>query len=107
MREIIMKIYIKNMVAQGTRRFVLAELKKLGLKLLSFDFGEMEFEDQLSEAEISAVEISLGKYGLELLSEGSAPEQYSIYNANDSSKYVDDQFDTDEVMEIAEVGRAN
>lgn len=99
-----MKIYIKNMVAQGTRRFVLAELKKLGIKLISFDSGEMEFEDQLSEADRKAIELSLGKYGLELISEGSAPEQYSL---NDSSKNVGNQVDTDEILEIAEVGRAN
>ena len=58
---IIMKIYIKNMVAQGTRKFVLMELKKLGLRLISFESGEMVFQDELSAHESAALEKSLGE----------------------------------------------
>lgn len=76
--EKIMKIYIKNMVAQGTRKFVLMELKKLGLKLTSFEAGELEFEDELSPAQTTSLEKSLGKYGLEIISENALLEMEKV-----------------------------
>lgn len=48
---------------------MLMELKKLGLKLTSFEAGELEFEDGLSPADKISLENSLGKYGLEIISE--------------------------------------
>lgn len=98
-----MKIYIKNMVAQGTRKFVLIELKKLGLKLKSFEAGELEFRNELSPAETIALEKSLSKYGLELSTEAVASElQYTAYG-NDNSM----QYDEDYIMELAELHEAS
>jgi hypothetical protein len=76
-----MKIYIKNMVCQGTRKFVLMEIKKLGLKLSSFIAGELDFQKILSPSEKESVELSLKKYGLELMFD--KPENripYSLYH---------------------------
>jgi hypothetical protein len=60
-----MKIYIKNMVCQGTKKYVLHEVKKLGLNLKSLDAGELEFQHDLSPAQQAALEFRLAKYGLE------------------------------------------
>jgi hypothetical protein len=60
-----MKIYIKNMVCQGTRKFVIQEVKKLGLRLKSFEPGVIEFCRDLTQTEIDALICSLRKYGLE------------------------------------------
>jgi hypothetical protein len=56
------------MVCQGTRKFVLMEVKKLGLKVKSFESGELEFNRELTQDETSQLVRSLGKYGLELVS---------------------------------------
>jgi hypothetical protein len=61
-----MKIYIKNMVCQGTRIFVLQELEKLGYKYSTFDSGELDFKKDLSQSEIKNLSHSLRKYGLVL-----------------------------------------
>lgn len=62
-----MKVYLKNMVCQGTRKFVLMELKKLELKLKSFESGRIEFTQNLTNDEVSQLEMRLGKYGLEMI----------------------------------------
>jgi hypothetical protein len=62
-----MNVYIKNMVCQGTRYCVLLELKKLGIKYSKFEFDEIEFNEDLSSSEIDALEVSLRKYGLEMI----------------------------------------
>jgi predicted PilT family ATPase len=67
LNRIVMKIYIKNMVCQGTRFFVLHELEKLGLEYDSFELGEIDFVEELSMNEIKALDESLHKYGLELI----------------------------------------
>lgn len=59
-----MKIYIKNMVCQGTKLFVLHELGKLGLKYNTFELGEIDFEEDLSLTQIKELDRSLNKYGL-------------------------------------------
>lgn len=56
------------MVCQGTRKFVLMEVKKLGLKIKSFESDEIEFNRDLSQEETGQVIRSLNKYGLELVS---------------------------------------
>jgi hypothetical protein len=61
-----MKIYIKNMVCQGTKLIVLLELKKLGFNYNTFELGEIDFEKDLSLREIRKLDQSLHKYGLEL-----------------------------------------
>jgi len=59
-----MKIYIKNMVCQGTGIFVLQELEKLGYKYNTFEFGQLDLEKDLSLSEIKKLGHSLRKYGL-------------------------------------------
>jgi hypothetical protein len=61
-----MKIYIKNMVCQGTGIFVLHELERLGHKYNTFEFGELDFEGDLTLSEIKKLCQSLRKYGLVL-----------------------------------------
>jgi biotin operon repressor len=61
-----MKIYIKNMVSQGTRSYILRELERLGLKCRTFVSGEIDFEENLSSTEIKKLDQSLRKYGLEV-----------------------------------------
>jgi hypothetical protein len=74
-----MKIYIKNMVCQGTRKFVLMEIKKLGLNLKSLESDMMEFQGELSPSEEVALEYRLGKYGLETVREVNLPEFVPLY----------------------------
>src|SRR5512133_2072141 len=66
-----MKIYIKNMVCQGTKFFVLYELEKLGLKYRSFQLGEIEFIEDLSLAQMTKLDELLRKYGLEVIFKNS------------------------------------
>lgn len=73
-----MKIYIKNMVCQGTKKYVLLEVKKLGLNLKSFESAELEFQNDLSPTQQAALEFRLAKYGLKTLPGDPA----SAYRAN-------------------------
>jgi hypothetical protein len=61
-----MKIYIKNMVCQGTKFFVLLEMEKLGIKFNKFELGEIEIEEDLTLLEIRRLDYALRKYGLEV-----------------------------------------
>jgi hypothetical protein len=76
-----MKIYIKNMVCQGTRKFVLMEIKKLGLNLKSLESGVMEFQNELSPSEEVTLEFRLGKYGLETAREADLPEYDPLFRS--------------------------
>jgi hypothetical protein len=60
-----MKIYIKNMVCQGTRAYVLLELERLSINYNSFEHGEIDTEKDLSFSEIRELDDVLQKYGLE------------------------------------------
>ncbi|HEX2920042.1 MAG TPA: hypothetical protein VHO50_02635 [Bacteroidales bacterium] len=62
----IMRIYLKNMVCQGTKKFVLLELKNMGLKLKSFESEQIEFKKDLSKDEELLLQYNLKKYGLEI-----------------------------------------
>jgi hypothetical protein len=62
-----MKIYIKNMVCQGTKLFVLHELDNLGIAFRSFGLGEIDLDEDLSLDEIKKLDNSLRKYGLEII----------------------------------------
>jgi AraC-like DNA-binding protein len=62
-----MKIYIKNMVCQGTKFFVLLEMEKLGIKFTRFELGEIELEEDLTLLEIRRLDYALRKYGLEVV----------------------------------------
>ena len=61
-----MKIYIKNMVCQGTSSFVLLEMRKLGSNFKTFKLGEIDFEGDLSSDEINELHNSMATYGLEI-----------------------------------------
>jgi hypothetical protein len=61
-----MKIYLKNMVCQGTRFFVLHELERLGLKFKTFELGEIDFVNDPSLEDLKNLDQSLRKYGLEI-----------------------------------------
>jgi hypothetical protein len=80
-----MKIYIKNMVCQGTRKFVLMEIKKLGLNLKSLELDVLEFQGELSPSQEVALEYRLGKYGLETVKEISL----SGFNPFYKNEFVD------------------
>jgi hypothetical protein len=62
-----MKVYIKNMVCQGTKNFVLLELRKLGINYSKFELGEIDLENDLSLEDIKRLDTSLRKYGLEIV----------------------------------------
>lgn len=100
-----MKIYIKNMVCQGTRKFVMMEIKRLGLKLISFDSGELEFSGELSQNETCALESSLNKYGLKMSLQSDKSESlFTFFNPvglliNDEDFYESDSM---EVMELTQ-----
>ena len=61
-----MKIFIKNMVCNGTKSFVIQELEELGFKYNTFESGEIDFVKDLSRSDKSKIDQSLQKYGLEL-----------------------------------------
>jgi hypothetical protein len=67
LNRLIMKVYLKNMVCQGTRPEVISELEKLGFRFRSFEANEIDFEKYLSIKEINQLEQSLSQYGLELV----------------------------------------
>lgn len=83
-----MKIYIKNMVCQGTRKFVMMEIKRLGLKLISFNSGAMEFYGELSPFETCALVSSLNKYGLKVSFRGDKPD--SLYTFSNMGRLPED-----------------
>ena len=61
-----MKIFIKNMVCNGTRSYVIQELEELGFKYSTFESGEIDFVKDLSKSDKNKIDQSLQKYGLEL-----------------------------------------
>jgi hypothetical protein len=76
-----MKIYIKNMVCQGTKKFVLMEIKKLGLNLKALESDFIEFQGELSPSEEFALGFRLGKYGLVTEREGNFPGYNPVYSS--------------------------
>jgi hypothetical protein len=99
-----MKVFIKNMVCQGTRKFVLQELKKLGFKLISFDSGEIEFEKELLPSEIRTLERSLFKFGLVIFRESDLHTKKFEYTSNkpEIHAFVDEYFSEEAQIETAE-----
>jgi hypothetical protein len=59
-----MKVYIENMVCQGTRQLLLLEFGKLGIAINTFGSGEIEFKKDLSASEIEKLDHSFEKIGL-------------------------------------------
>lgn len=66
-----MQIYIKNMVCQRTKFFVLQELERLDLNYSSFEFGAIDLKEDLSLTEIRKLDNALRKYGLEMIKSGT------------------------------------
>lgn len=60
-----MKVFIKNMVCQGTKHFVLLALEKLDIAYSRFGFNEIELKQELSRAEVRRLNHSLREIGLE------------------------------------------
>lgn len=61
-----MKIFIKNMVCNGTRSFVIKELEGLGITYNTFKSGVIEIVEDLSRADRKKLDQSMQQYGLEL-----------------------------------------
>ena len=62
-----MKIYIKNMVCQGTRLLIIQELQRLGFKFRSFESGEIDIEKDPSQSEIELIDNVLNSFGLDFI----------------------------------------
>lgn len=62
-----MKIYIKNMVCQGTRLLIIQELQRLGFKFRSFESGGIDIEKDLSQSEIELIDNVLNSFGLDFI----------------------------------------
>jgi hypothetical protein len=61
-----MKIFIKNMVCQGTRSFVIKELEELGISYRTFKSGVIDLVEDLSKSDRIKLDESMQQYGLEL-----------------------------------------
>jgi hypothetical protein len=61
-----MKIFIKNMVCNGTRFFVIKELERLGITYNTFKSGVIDLVEDLSRADRKKLDLSMQQYGLEL-----------------------------------------
>ena len=61
-----MKIFIKNMVCNGTRFFVIEELEGLGITYSTFKSGVIDLVEDLSRADRKKLDLSMQQYGLEL-----------------------------------------
>jgi hypothetical protein len=61
-----MKIFIKNMVCNGTRSFVIKELEGLGITYNTFKSGVIDLVEDLSRADRKKLDLSMKQYGLEL-----------------------------------------
>lgn len=62
-----MKIFIKNMVCIRCRMIVSSELEKLGIEYRNLKLGEVELINHISQEQLDALDISLRKFGLELI----------------------------------------
>jgi nitrogenase subunit NifH len=99
-----MKVYIKNMVCQGTRKFVLQEIKRLGFKIISFDSAEIEFENELLPSQVKTLERSMFKFGLVIFQESDLHNKSVDYTLNkpEIHAYVDEYFSDVEEIDINE-----
>lgn len=100
-----MKIYIKNMVCQGTRKFVMMEIKRLGLKLISFNSGALEFYGELSPFETCALVSSLNKYGLKVSFRSEKSDSLYAFSNTGILYENDENFSEDGSMELTELTR--
>lgn len=62
-----MKLYIKNMVSNSCKTIVKSEIRKLGLKFVMIELGQVEIADVLFDDQRNQLNFNLKKMGLELL----------------------------------------
>lgn len=62
-----MKLYIKNMVCIRCKMVVKQELKKLSLRYLAVELGEVEMMENVSLIQLADLKAGLQKFGLELM----------------------------------------
>jgi len=76
-----MKIYLKNMVCQGTKYFVILEMRNLGINFKKFESDEIELEEDLSLAKIRKLNHSLQEIGLEaIFRKSNTGESFTFQN---------------------------
>jgi AraC-like DNA-binding protein len=76
-----MKLYIKYMVSIRCKMLVKEELKKLGIRYVSVDLGEVEIMEDISEEQHGQIKTALLKSGLELMTDKRAMLIEKIKNA--------------------------
>lgn len=62
-----MKLHIKNMVCDRCKMVVRNEIGELGWNVLLVNLGEVEISENLSEAQKTQLDVSLQKFGFELI----------------------------------------
>lgn len=62
-----MKIYIKNIMCQGTKLLIIQELERLGINFRLFELGGIDLEKDLSLAEIKKLDDTFRKYELDVI----------------------------------------
>lgn len=62
-----MKLVIKNMVSLRCKMIVKSELEKYGLHFIIVELGEVEISEELSSQELSTLNRSLLRFGLEIM----------------------------------------
>jgi len=76
-----MKLYIKYMVSVRCKMLVKEELKKLGIRMLSVNLGEVEIMEEISDEQRTEIKTALLKSGLELMTDKRAMLIEKIKNA--------------------------
>jgi AraC-like DNA-binding protein len=71
-RSMTLKLYIKNMVCIRCKMVVKDELKKLGLKYIAVELGEVEIMEDISPVQRQQFRVALLKSGLELMDDKKA-----------------------------------
>jgi AraC-like DNA-binding protein len=66
-KQVIMKLYIKNMVCDRCKSIVRTELNRIGVRFLSVEMGEAVVKEDLSVNQLALLSIALKQSGLELL----------------------------------------
>ena len=75
-----MRIYIKNMVCSRCKMVVEAELKKLGLRPLAVDLGEVELAENLTDNQKNDLARNLFTLGFELIDDKKSQTVEKIKN---------------------------
>lgn len=67
-----MRLYVKYMVSLRCKMVLRAELDKMNLKHWNIELGEVEVQDDISEAQLAELKVALRKSGLELMDDKKA-----------------------------------